>query len=161
MKVHILLACLAVGSLFVANIAFATEQKVVFNIDSFKIRGSKTTTEKCESACRAKFGEGKIEPLLASGWKIVSFTSKEAICIDDWAVFQGEPLVQGCSGTGTQFVLQKDDPPPAKAEIPNKELDLLKQENDLLKREIALLKQENEKLKNELKTKQKPKSEKN
>jgi hypothetical protein len=158
MTIRNVLGPLVVGSLLFVNVASAMEQKIVFTVDSFKLRGSKATVEKCARACRVKYGDGKLEPLLADGWKIVSSTAKEAVCMEDWAVFPGDPLVQGCSGVGTQYVVQKDDPAPvAKVETSNKEVELLKKENDLLKQEIALLKQENENLKNQIKTKQKKK----
>lgn len=158
MTFRTLFVSLAVGSLFVSNVVMAAEQKIVFVVDYFKLRGSKTTAEKCERSCSVKFNTGKLEPLTSTGWKIVSSTSKEAICVDDWAVAPGYPLTLGCSGIGTQYVLQKDDPIlEPKAEVPNKEVELLKKETELLKQEIALLKQENENLKAQLKPKQKKK----
>lgn len=147
---------LAVATCFLANNASA-EQKIVWAVDSYKLRG-KTTEEKCQRACNySKFNAGRVEPLLAEGWKVVSSSSKEIVCIDDWSALPTTPIVMGCTGIGTQYILQKEEPVPPKAEAPNKEMELLKKETELLKQEIALLKQENDNLKSQLKSKHKNK----
>ena len=158
---------LVAGSLLLNNICIASEQMTVWEPESYILRG-KTTEEKCQRACNvARFNTGKIAPLISSGWKILSSTPKEVVCIDTWAGSPRDPIVMGCSGTGTQYVLQKEEPAPvakaevtapvAKAEVPGKEEELSKREIDLLKRENDLLKQEIESLKAKIEAMQKKK----
>jgi len=160
MTVHKLIVLFVAGSLFVATAAFA-EQKIIFKVDSFKLRGSRTTSDRCQSACNAKYGyDGDVDTMIKEGWRIVSSNSKEAVGIEDWSPDPSIPITRGCTCLGTQYVLQKDPPAPTpvpKVETPSKEVELLKKEIELQKQEITLLKQENETLKEQLKPKQKKK----
>ena len=153
---RVLFITLAAGSLFVTNVAMAAEQKVIFELESTKARGSSqhTCAIECENFPKAgKFP--KVAEMMKAGWRIISSSPKEVIQEDYRTVVD---LVYGCTCVGTQYVLQKEEPAPVpKVETSNKEIELLKKEIELQKQEITQLKQENENLKTQLKPKQKKK----
>ena len=148
-----LITALAVSTLSIVSIAWASEQKVIFELESTKSRGVSRHT--CDSECTIipKIGRfPKASELLKDGWRIISSSPKEVIQVDYTTVAD---LTTGCTCVGTQYVMQKDDPP--KSDVPSKEVELLKKETELLKQEIAVLKQENENLKAQIKPKHKKK----
>ena len=154
----------AVGLFFVANISNASEQRRIFNPESYRYEGS-TGTNSCKSSCERESGI-PIDSMISSGWRIVSSSPQEVIAqrYDRWngGIFPGAgymaPHSYGCTCVGTQYVIEKiEEVPPAdpKVETLNKELDLLKRENAVLKQQITWLEKESGELKTKLKKKNK------
>ncbi len=148
-------ACLALIPsilLFTAPLLQATEQKIIFNTKSIEYKTG-TGSMRCRDRCNKK-SDPDAALFLSKGWKILSSSPKEVIGEEYRYVPCNTCEPHGCTCIGTEYTLQRDDPPP-KAETPSNERDLLKNENDALKQEITLLKQEIEKLKNQIKSEQK------
>lgn len=174
-KTALCLACISSVLLFSTAPAHATGKKIVFNTEKIKYE-SGTGAERCRDKCGRRSGPD-VKSLLAQGWKIASSSSKDVIGEQYWYAPCNTCKPHGCICTGTEYVLEKNEPAPqieARTDVPdatdkynptviapqrvetsNNELDILKKENDLLKRENALLKQENETLRNLLRSKQK------
>ena len=158
MTVSKFLVGLSLGSLFVASLSHAAEQKILFKADSIKYR-SGTGESVCQERCDRRSKD--INALISNGWRIVSSSPKDVIAAEYAYVSCSTCKPLGCTCVGTEYVLQKDDPPTPtpepKIEAPNKEMELLKKEIELLKQEISLVRQENENLKDQLKTQHKKK----
>ena len=141
MKLLILIGC----CLLLPNTLQASDQKVVFCVESVNYK-SGTGADACQGACNANYGSLQIDSVLSDGWKIVSSSPKEASGID--CSLSGNSGC-GCTCVGTQYVIQKDNHAPI-VTTPNKE-------TELLQKEIDLLKQDNENLKDKLKSNKKKK----
>lgn len=159
MNIRILLICVLVVSFSIANSSFAAEQKMLFNVESISYKQDEGKYS-CQNACLTKYNDPPLEEMLKQGWRIISSSPKEAIG-SEYKSFPptrySSGTYYGCTCKGTQYVLQKDDPTPARPAAPSPNEKLLTKENELLKREIALLKKENAHLKEKLNQKQKKK----
>lgn len=110
MMIHILFLSLFVSSLFVTNISSATEQRMLFNVESISYKEDTGATI-CQISCTTKYDDPPLEKMLTEGWRIVSSSPKEAIGQDYWGGKYGRAYrAYGCTCKGTQYVLQKDDP---------------------------------------------------
>lgn len=144
---------LIVCAIFVTNVSFAAEKKVLFNWNSFGYKSGISASE-CSSQCKRKYNDPPLEVMLSQGWRIVNKSPKEAIAI--YSEYTSETWK--CTCKGTQYVLQKDDIAPkstskALSNKQNTNEELLKNENQSLKRENDSLKQEIKNLKDQLKLK--------
>lgn len=141
--------------LFTTNL-FASEQKIIFNIESITY-AQDTGYKGCQELCAYKHSDPDVNSILNNGWRIINSSPKESIA-ENYRKSAGLNIYYGCTCVGTQYVLQKDDPVPVvKPDIQSKSEELFKKENELLKRENDLLKQEIENLKEKLAQKQKKK----
>jgi hypothetical protein len=152
MKTSALFITLIICSLFASSVSFATEQKVLFNVESIRYQPG---TGNCQSICNSKYNDPPLKTMLDQGWRIISSSPKEAIGSNYWFLPAKYGRSHKCTCIGTQYILQKDAPVPvAKPDVPSKNEELLKKENELLKRENNLLKQEIKNLKDKLKLRQ-------
>ena len=96
------------GLVSVPNLAHATEQKIVFVVESIKY-AKDTGSERCQNACSYKNTKPDLESLMNDSWKIVTSTSKEIIARDyeSWRS-AGIGSSYGCTCIGIQYVLQRD-----------------------------------------------------
>ena len=150
----------AASLFFVTSTSNASEQKRIFNAESYRYEAI-TGESSCKSSCERETGV-PIDSMISSGWRIVSSSQKEVIA-EPYARHthaQGYLLEGscGCTCVGIQYIIEKiEEVPPAdpKVETLNKELDLLKRENAVLKQQITWLEKESGELKTKLKKKNK------
>ena len=130
--------------LAISALAYAVEQKTVFTTSDLEYR-SGTGKERCQEKCRGK-SVPDLNGLMTEGWRVVNSSPKKLVAEDYLYVPCSSCQPHGCICIGTEHVLRRDTPPPAKIVIPVSELDALKMENARLKEELDRLKQENGKL---------------
>lgn len=160
--------CFSFGFLLsLASISQASEQKRIFNVEAYYYE-SDTSASSCKYACDKKSDE-PIDSIISPQWKIISSSQKEVIAINYYKSNGGvlplgggyvKPFSEGCTCKGIEYVIEKIDTiQTANSDTKiNKELELLKYENEILKREIIFLKKQNEDLKAKFDNKKKNKS---
>lgn len=106
---YLLIALLILFASGVSLDAFATEQKIIFCADGYKYGYESVDADSCKKEC---FVACNLYSLLSDGWIIETKMPKE-ITNTEWKNYW---LWQsGCTCTGTQYVLSKDEKDARKA----------------------------------------------
>lgn len=149
-------ACLALISsilLVTAIPIHATERKTVFTTTGIEYKAG-TGAKRCQDKCDKRSGPD-VQSLSAEGWTIVTSSPKKVTAESYRYTPCSSCQPHGCICVGTEYVLQRETPPPAKPADQAGEPVRQNDENEQLRQEITRLRKENEKLKQQLRSIQK------